>query len=252
MKSFVTFAGIILFLCSQASAQITNTVLVPLTWTGRSAESSGGVAYGSSLGSEVSAALALPLDPNQIVFDNGAYHTPDIMPSGVLWASWPQYSTSLGSYQARRFQATFTLPVGLHNVVGLSLASPYYTAAGNLIPIDDNSYFYLNGTFIGAKGTSYGASNAPLPVPGLEIHETNGYHQDGNFGLAPVALLQAGINVLDVVDEEYFIGGGTGPLNVMLLDVVPEPSTALLVLGATPVLIYLRKRVFIGDVSTNQ
>ena len=236
MKSFIIIAIITLIVCSQGSTQVTNTVVAPLTYVGRSTESSISVAYGSSVGSEVSAALALPLDPNQVIFDNGAYWIPDIQPSGVLWATWPQYDPILGPNQARHFQATFTLSGGLPNIVGLTLFSPYYTAAGNLIPIDDNAYFYLNGTFIGVKGTSYGASNSLLPVPGLEIHETNGWHQDGSFGSSPVALLHPGTNVLDIVTEDYYGGGGTGPLNVMLLTVVPEPATVALVLGAIALL----------------
>jgi hypothetical protein len=237
-RHFVVIVGITLTIVTHATAQVTNTVVATLTYVGRSTETSSSVAYGSSLGSEVPAGLSLPLNPNQVIFDNGAYWNPDIQPNGVVWASWPQYSPIIGPYQARHFQATFTLPGGLNNVVGLTLFSPYYTAAGNLIPIDDNAYFYLNGTFIGAKGTSYGASNAPLPVPGMDVHETNGWHQDGSFGSSPVALLHAGINVLDIVQEDTYGGGGTGPLNVMLLNVVPEPTTVSLVFGAIPLLFF--------------
>jgi hypothetical protein len=145
----------------------------------------------------------------------------------VVWASWPFYFW--GGYQARHFQATFVLPTELHDVVGFTLFGPYYTGAGDFIPIDDNIYLFLNGTYIGAKGTDYGASNAPLSVPGLDIHETNGWHQDGTFGVAPLGLLYPGTNVLDIVAEDRLGGGGTGPLNVLLLDQVPEPATWLMV-----------------------
>lgn len=156
------------------------------------------------------------------------------------WASWGYYSGA--TYQARHFEATFVLPTDLHDVVGLSLFSPYYTAYGNVIPIDDNAYFYLNGTFIGEKGTSYGATNGG--DVGAIIHETNGWHQDGNFGLAPVLLLHPGTNVVDIVAEDRLYGGGMDPLNVALQDVVsvPEPTGALLVLGAIPLLFGLRRK----------
>ncbi len=239
MKQFTTIAVISGVLCLSAFANVTNEVIVPLTYVGRSTEASGSIVYGATLGSEVSAALALPLDPNQTIFDNGAYHTTDFPPSnGVSWASWGFYSGA--SFQARHFQATFTLPAGLQNLVGFTLFSPYYTAEGNVIPIDDNSYFYLNGTFIGDKGTAYGASNGN--AASAFIHETNGWNQDGSFGSAPIASLLSGTNVLNIAEEDTGLGGGTGPLEVMLLEVVPEPSTVLLVLGAIPVLFCLRKK----------
>jgi len=240
MKRSIVVAATSALLCLPALADVTNQVVVPLTYTGRSTETAGSIAYGSSLGSEVSAALALPLDPNQTIFDGGAYHTEDITPTGVVWASWPIYG-SPDQYQARHFRTTFTLPAGIGTIVGFTLFSPYYTAAGNFVPIDDNSYFFLNGTYIGVRGTSYGASNAPLDVPGLEIHETNGWHQDGSFGSGPVPSLLAGANTLDIVEEDDFGGGSTGPLNLLLIT-VPEPTTAWLVLGAIPLLCCLRKK----------
>ena len=235
-KHLISSLVVTVLLCLPTFATITNQVIAPLTYVGRSTEAIASVTYGSSLGSEVSAALTLPLNPSQTIFDNGAYWIPDITPTGVTWASWPIYSGD-GSYQARHFQATFTLPVGLHNVVGFTLFSSYYAAAGNFVPVDDNAYFYLNGTYIGAKGTSYGAVNSSLSVPGLDIHETNGWHQDGSFGSIPVPYLQSGLNVLDIIDEDLYGGGGTGPLTVMLLDEVPEPTTwTLVAVGASMLL----------------
>ena len=224
MKRFISSFVVALVLCPPCFAVIIDQVIAPLSYVGRSTEASDSVAYGLIPGGEASAALALPLDPGQTIFDNGAYWTPDISPSGVTWASWPIYFGS-GIYQARHFQATFTLPEGLHTVVGFTLFSSYYQAAGYFVPVDDNAYFYLNGNYIGAKGTDYGAVNTPLSVPGLEIHETNGWHQDGDFGSTPVPYLHSGSNVLDIIDEDRFGGGGTGPLTVMLLDEVPEPGT---------------------------
>jgi hypothetical protein len=242
MKRFITVTSITLALALRAFAD-TNNIVVPLTYTGRSTESSGSIAYGTSLGSEVSAALALPLNPSQTIFDGGVYHSEDIAPTGVVWASWPIYNPSNGgSFQARHFQATFVLPVGLSNIVGLTLFSPYYTAAGNYVIVDDNSYFYLNGSFIGDKGTSYGASNGPLSIPSLQIHETNGWHQDGSFGSAPLAFLHSGTNTLDIVEEDTGGGGSTGPLNVLLLQAVPEPTTVFLVASAIPLLFCLQRK----------
>jgi hypothetical protein len=240
MKRLATIGVITGMLCLSALADVTNEVIVPLTYTGRSTEASGSIAYGATLGSEVPAALALPLNPSQTIFDDGAYHTTDFPPSnGVSWASWGFYPGS--SYQARHFQATFTLPTGLQNLVGFTLFSPYYMAQGNVIPIDDNSYFYLNGTYIGDKGTSYGASNGN--AASAFIHETNGWNQDGSFGSAPLASLLSGTNVLNIAEEDTGGGGGTGPLEVMLLEVVPEPNTVVLVLSAIPLLFCLRKRL---------
>jgi hypothetical protein len=239
MKQFATIGVITGMLCLSALADVTNEVIVPLTYVGRSTEASGSIAFGNTRGSEVAAALALPLDSHQTIFDDGAYHTTDFPPSnGVSWASWGFYSGA--SFQARHFQATFTLPARLQNVVGFTLFSPYYTAQGNVIPIDDNSYFYLNGTFIGDKGTAYGASNGN--AASAFIHETNGWNQDGSFGSAPLTFLTSGTNVLNIAEEDTGLGGGTGPLEVMLLEVVPEPGTVLLVLGAFPLLFYLRRR----------
>ena len=235
MKQLIIITtAIVGLVCMQSFADVTNTVVVPLTWVGRSTEVTGSVPKGSSIGSAVSAGLALPLNPNQAVFDNGAYHMFDhTPPAGVQYASWTQYGAPFSSWECRHFQASFTLPVGLHNVVGFIVLSPYYTQYGNLIPINDNAYFYLNGTSLGPKGVDYGAGHGDIIM-----YETDGWHADGNFGLAPVASLQVGLNVLDIVTEERSGGGGFGLINVALLDVVPEPNTLCLVIGAIPVLIY--------------
>lgn len=72
MKQVAILVGIALILCLPAFAQVTNQVVAPLSYVGRSTESSATVAYGFSPGSEASAGLALPLNPNQTIFDNGA------------------------------------------------------------------------------------------------------------------------------------------------------------------------------------
>src|SRR4029079_7078308 len=86
------------FLSKPASARSTlYEVNVPLIWIGRSAEAVGSVPSGNTTGSMVSAGLALPLDPNQVVFDDGSA-TPQInkasVPPGTRWASYPQYNSA--------------------------------------------------------------------------------------------------------------------------------------------------------------
>ena len=238
MNRFVTIVGITLILCAPASAQVTNSVVVPLTWVGRSTEASGTIAAGPTIGSAVAAGLALPLNPNQTIFDNGSYW-PFSAPAGNQYATWRHYGTSWQSWEVRRFQATFTLPAELHDVVGFILFSPYYAAFGDLIPFNDNGYYYLNGTFIGAKGVDYGGTNAGVP-----INETDGWRANGNFGSVPVALLQPGLNVLDIVAEDRLISGGMGLVNLKLLDVIPEPNTVTLIAGAIALLACgLRRRL---------
>ncbi len=58
------------------------------------------------------------------------------------------------------------------------------------------------------------------------------------------SLLHPGTNVVDIVAEDRLYGGGMDPLNVALQDVVsvPEPTGALLVLGAIPLLFGLRRK----------
>jgi PEP-CTERM motif len=235
MKYFIYTVGIALLFCSQTFAQVTNAVIVSLNWVGRSTEANASVPKSDTLGGAVSAALALPLDPNQVIFDDGFYHVGDNPPpSGHDSASWAWY---LGpQYQCRHLQATFTLPAGLHNVVGFSLFSPYYTQYGNVIPINDNAYFFLNGSSLGHRGVDYGALN------NLPITETDGWNANGDFGSAPAAFLQAGLNTLDFIAEERSGGGATGRLNLVLLDVVPEPQSFVLVGSALLTLICLRRK----------
>jgi len=236
MKKFLTITGIILAMCLHGFGDTTNDVLITLNWVGRSTESSSNVVYGSSLGTEVSAALALPLNPSQIIFDDGTYLSRSGVPAGNQWASWQQYGLPFESYEGRHFRATFTLSAGLQNAVGFSLYSPYYTQYGNIIPINDNAYFYLNGTFLGARGVDYGGNNS------LGIAETDGWSGNGNFGSSPVPFLVPGLNTIDIVAEERSLGGGMGLLDLELLESIPEPSTVSLVVGAMAALLCLRRR----------
>lgn len=196
-------------------------VVIPLEW-GRSTEHSSSVPFDNAVGIKVAEGLALPIDPTQVVFDNGLY-TPDAnknaTPVENEWASWNQWHGSFGeTYEVRHLQATFTLPTGLGTVLDLVLFSPFYTDHGDVIPVNDNVYVYLNGTFIGKKGVSYGASKAP----GEGVHfdfanETDGWYADGSFGSVAAAALQPGSNVIDIVAEEWYLWGGIGRLDLKLV-----------------------------------
>ncbi len=85
MKQVITIATMMVLLSLQAFADVTNEVIASLTYVGRSTESGSSIVYGSTLGSEVSAGLALPLDPNQAIFDNGAYHISYHRQPGEQW-----------------------------------------------------------------------------------------------------------------------------------------------------------------------
>lgn len=192
-----------------------------LEWA-RSTEDSDSVPFGDDPGSKAAEGLALPLDPTQVVFDNGE-HTPELnknaTPVGNEWASWPQYVGPCGeTYEVRHLQATFNFPENLGPVLDLILFSPYYTAPGDIIPINDNVYVYLNNTFIGEKGFNYGAIQAPGgDVPFDFANETDGWYADGSFGSDGAQAVQPGLNILDFVAEEACDWGGIGRLELKLV-----------------------------------
>lgn len=189
-------------------------ILIPLTWIGRSTEVAASVPFCYSPGCAVASGLALPLDPAQIIFDNGIYR--GIIPSpGKEFTSWLQYHGGcFGTYEVRRFRSTFTLPDNLGKVFDLYLYAPLYKEYGNIIPINDNIYVYLNGIFIGKKGTLYGAildTKAPWAI------ETDGWYQGGSFGPASVTPLKPGVNIIDIVAEEFCYYGGMSRLDLKLI-----------------------------------
>ena len=152
--------GTVLSPTKSAVAQ-TNTreLVIQLTWQ-RSTEASGSVPFGFSLRSKVADGLSLPLDPSQPVFDNGIYTPPAnvaAIPSGNEWASWPQwYGGCNSTFGVRHLRATFTLPVGLGDVLDFILFSPFYTDRGNIIPINDNMYHLNNsGKALGSASASH-------------------------------------------------------------------------------------------------
>jgi hypothetical protein len=162
------------------------TLILPLTWVGRSAETPSSVPFSDMLGGAVDAGLALALNPNEVVFDNGRY-TPDAnkeaTPEGNEWASWPQWHGFCSqTFEVRHFRATFNLPTEFGVARDLILFSPFYTAHGDIIPINDNAYVFLNGTFIGQKGASYGARNGGFGGTVPFANEVGGWFQEGRFG----------------------------------------------------------------------
>lgn len=200
---------------------ISGEVVIQLEWE-RSIEDSDSILSGTTLGSAVEAGLALLIEPDEVAFDNGIYTAEANIIANPIeneWASWPQWHGGCrGTYEVRHLQASFTLPTGLDIVRDLILFSPYYTDHGDIIPINDNIYIFLNGTFIGEKGTSYGASRAPRADGAFDFaNETDGWYTDGSFGSDAAELLQSGLNVLDIVAEEWCGWGGIGRLDLKLL-----------------------------------
>jgi len=213
--------GSILLAGTAYASPLLNETVITLNWVGRNTEGASTVPFGDTIGSKVSEGLALPLDPNQTVFDNGE-HTPSANKSavaaGVQWASWPQWHSScLAGTEVRHLRATFNLPAGTGTVYDVILFSPYYTAYGNIIPLNDNIYVYLNGTPIGNKGCSYGSINLGGGGTAPYANETDGWYQDGSFGTAAASPLVPGLNTIDIVVEEICSFGALGRLNLKLL-----------------------------------
>src|SRR5262245_49489230 len=71
----MTLAGLVL-IGSGAVYADNGALILPLSWVGRSTETSASVPFSNALGGAVNEGLALALDPSQVVFDNGTY-TPE-------------------------------------------------------------------------------------------------------------------------------------------------------------------------------
>ncbi|MDH4140943.1 MAG: hypothetical protein OEV43_10295, partial [Coriobacteriia bacterium] len=172
-------------------------------------------------------AFAIPLDPEQVVWDNGAYYNPGGVTPGVNWASWKYRSTDPdgGSYNGfsdlRRFRATFNLPTGA-TVTGGELRAKASHVAG--IPINDNLYVFLNeelefwggtrvytgqvpGTFMGVAGVSAARGT-------VEPRETDRWYIPGTF--PDISGFVSGANAVDVFTEENERWGGMGELELEL------------------------------------
>ncbi|UCH89513.1 MAG: hypothetical protein JSV49_02380 [Thermoplasmata archaeon] len=195
------------------------TTTIELTNWGRSTESSTGITSGATLGSAVTAGLALPIDPLQTVWNDGEYQEKNPKPAGIDYASWDHYGYYgvWGPYECRHFQAGFSVPddVNLDTIQDVILYSPY--AAGDVIPVNDNIYVYLNGQYIGHKGTYwvyYGLEPGGRNV-GL-YPQTDGWYADGSFGGGAGGYIQEGTNTIDIVAEEFCQWGGMDRLNMKL------------------------------------
>ena len=120
MGKFLVFLGFQFLTITFLFLLLTKTtyaaeIIKPATIWQRSTEAQDKVVLETTIGSKIQQALQLPLDPNQIVFDNGIF-TPSVnkthVPFGNQWASWKQYSsvsqTSCGPvFELRHFQAKF-------------------------------------------------------------------------------------------------------------------------------------------------
>ena len=173
---------------------VASDLVIPLNWE-RSEEALQSIPYSNIPGGAVSSGLNLTPDPYQIVFDNGA-HTPEAnrtaVPVGNEWASWPQYHGSCRStFEVRRIHVTFTLDEDIDSFSELILFSPYYSDYGNIIPINDSIYVYLNGELIGKKGTAYCAKNAGKGGSAPFANETDGWYQNGSFGSNAIGFLSS-------------------------------------------------------------
>jgi hypothetical protein len=214
------FLATLLVAVASAGAQTSDSVVISLSWQ-RSTEGMAAVPFSPVLGGAVADAFALPLDPNQVVFDNGQYtRAVDVaaVPAGNQWASWPQWNgVCETTFESRHFRATFTLQAGAGPVRDFVLFSPFYVGQGDIIPVNDNLYVFLNGVRIGQKGTSYGAINGGKNGTAAFANETDGWYEDGSFGAAAVDVLREGVNTLDVVAEERCDDGGLGKLNLKLV-----------------------------------
>jgi hypothetical protein len=205
-----------------AVSEDTIELICTLSWDGRSTEVPDSCPHGPTMGSKVPEGLALTLDPNQIVFDNGIYTPPEhkkAVPPGVEWASWPHWHS--GRWEVRHMVAAFSLPALPDNVLDLFLFSPYYTSFGNILPLNDNIYVYLNGIYVGVKGTYLAAKNGGHGGTAPFANETDGWYEDTGFGPIPTSAFKTGQNVLDVVMEEHSGWGGIGRVNLKLLVAVP-------------------------------
>jgi hypothetical protein len=134
-RIFLVLIVLFFFLPPFSINAATNQFIPEVTWL-RSTESSSGVQISSAHGRSLFDAYQIPLDPNQVVWDNGMY-TPEVnkqaVPEGVEWASWPSYQEvnpyicSVRKYHTfRHMRATFDIPesINLQDITGIKLRSP--------------------------------------------------------------------------------------------------------------------------------
>jgi len=205
-----------------------------LTWT-RSSESNVAVfpGYGAQWTKEQG--FAISLDPLAVVWDGGTinqYFTGYSSRNDISWASWictqNQSGKSLTGTDLRRFNATFDIPAG-YTVTGGTLGSvnPGY---GDVIPMNDNIYIFVNEGLIFWGGTIsldqldptrthfLGMERRPTEEPQDKVAfpETDGWHMDGTIPAISSSLFIEGANNLDVFAEELWTGGGMHKLGLTL------------------------------------
>lgn len=199
-----------------------------LEWQ-RSAEIQDGIAHFPGYGGQwdpITEGFTIPLDPSQMVWDNGIYHTPPGTPTGS-YASWnykgilgvegPGWDQNYGS-DLRRFQATFDMPDGCI-VTGGKLS----TIGFNGIPINDNVYVFVDGDLIFWGGTRVnqipdglfqGMAGIQALRGSTQPAETDRWYIPGT--LPALTNLTTGTNYIDVFTEENERWGGIGELFLSL------------------------------------
>jgi hypothetical protein len=208
-------AGDEIYIAAHAVVERDIETPVELYGWGRSSESPGGIAYGPTQGSAVSDGLALPIDVDQIVWNKDEYQEENNVPETVEYATWDQWQSECRStFEVRHFQAFFDLPGDIEpsSITSVILHSTHDYGIGDIIPINDNLYVYINDNLIGAKGTGYSdvyRDNELFP-------QTDGWYVPGSFEVTPGELLE-GQNKLDIVAEELCAWGGIDQLGLKLI-----------------------------------
>lgn len=196
-----------------------------LSWS-RSAESDTVMSLGYGAQWPLASGFAIPLDPMQVVWDNGTISSGAGSFPGLSYASWPHRAGINGYVDLRRFQATFEVP-DQYAVLEATLASKDYPGR---IPINDNLYVFLNehlqfwgGTIVGEPLATYDKVFQGMPGVPVLSHPTDGMGVGGWYipvsdltAVSPSALM-TGPNVLDVFAEEFRQWGGMTEL-VLTLD----------------------------------
>jgi len=202
-----------------------------LAWS-RSSESA--VAFFPGYGAQWTKAQGFGiLTPDALVWDGGpsGYYTGYSERTDISWASWictqNQLGKSLTGTDLRRFNATFDIPAG-YTVTGGTLGS-VNTGYGDVIPMNDNIYIFVNEELIFWGGTISIAQLDPTrteflgvarrdtePQDPLSFPETDGWHMSGTFPAIPSGLFVEGPNELDVFAEELWTGGGMHELGLTL------------------------------------
>lgn len=227
MKGLIRFIGLalpIIFLVISGQPVYALEEFKPILSWQRSKEAPDKIVTETVVASKLPEALALPLDPAQVVFDNGIF-TPQVnknaIPAGTAWSSWKQYSSPGPNrcgptYELRHFQAKFTLASNFNigKIEKVKIKSPNYS--GDTFPINDNAYVHINGNFIKSLGTRYGARNLGFGGSAPYANETDGWVASGDLGTVPIQYLHTGQNTIDIVAGETCWWGGMGKLELVL------------------------------------